>query len=809
MGAPGEPPGPGGVRTLDELSSRLRSLQTWSGLSYRELHRRVVLSRQARGVAELPAFNTVYRCLAPGRRRLDAELVVDIARALLADESRAADEARVAEWRQAYQVVAGLAAEAAVVRIEDSVEPETDGLFVGRSETLDAALTALDDRTAGRRMLLIEGMPGVGKTTLARRLVRRLPAAELQLGVNLRGYDPDRPPADPAAVLEGFLRRLGVPGSRIHGLDLAARSALFRELTGDRKVVVLLDNAASDDQLEPLLADGPGCVTVVTSRRRLTGAQRICLEVFDPEESLAYLRQAAGAVVDDDRTSAIRIAELVGHLPLALAVLAGRIKSQPGWTLADHLERLLEHRARLRLDSGVAASLDLSYQALPIPAARMLRLLALHPGRDFDVHAGAALAEVPLSEAVELMTLLVQMHLLDNSTADRYELHDLVRVLATDQAHDEDPPSVRRTALDGLYAYYQRTAASAAVAYAPHDRERIELTQQAGRSPRHFCDRDEGRGWLDAERHNLIASALYAADHGRGDYAVALSSLLIYYFQTASLFSGAETLHLTAIRCATDDRERGRAYNYLGTVYWRLGRYADGRAAYQEALEFARRAGNRVGEASGLSNVALGHYRLGDYLAALDCQRQAQELFEAESNLNGATTALGGQGWALLRLDRPEEALERFELGLELSRKLGTETFEESFALVNVASAHEALGRLTEAEAGYRHAHSLAQRIGFANAESDSLNGLGRLHRAAGRAEQAIEFHQQALDLADRLGSRSVVIEVRNDYGHALRAAGRTAEAIEQHSIALQDAKNIDDRYEQERASAALAAIDG
>ncbi|GAA1696991.1 tetratricopeptide repeat protein [Kribbella yunnanensis] len=787
------------MRTLDELSSRLRALQGWSGLSYREIHRRVVLSRQARGVAEVPAFNTVYRCLAAGRRRLDVELVVDIARALVGDESR------VAEWRQAYQVAAGLAAEAAVVRIEDLGEPEAGDVFIGRSAALATALSALD---GGRRVLLIDGMAGVGKTMLARQVLRRLPAAELQFCVNLRGYDPDRPPADPAAVLEGFLRRLGVPGSRIHGLDLAARSALFRELTGNRKAVVLLDNAASDDQLEPLIADGPACVTVVTSRRRLSGDRRICLEVFGAEESLAYLRQAAGAVVDEDEASAARIAGLLGHLPLALAVLAGRIRSQPGWTLRDHLERLLEHRAGLRLESGVAASLDLSYQALPIPARRMLRLLALHPGRDFDADAGAALAGVPVSTAIELMTLLVQMHLLENSGVGRYELHDLVRVLANDRARDEDPPSVRRSALDGLFDHYRRTVASAAVAYAPHDRERVELTQQAGQSERQFGDRDEGRDWLDAERHNLIATALYAAEHNRGDYAVALSSLLSYYLVTASLFGGAEILYLTAIRCASDDRERGRSYNNLGTVYWRLGRYADGRASYQEALEFARRAGNRVGEASGLTNVALGHYRLGDYLPALECQRQAQELFEAENNLNGTTTALAGQGWALLRLDRPEEALERFELGLELSRKLGTETFEESFALVNVASAHEALGRLTEAEAGYRQAHALAQRLGFANGESDGLNGLGRLHVAAGRAEQAIEFHQQALDLAVRLGSRPVVIEVRNDYGHALRAAGRTAEAIEQHSIALQDAKNIDDRYEQERASAALAAID-
>ena len=376
----GVAPSPGGVRTLAELGARLRELQVWSGLSYREIHRRVVRSRQERGIAELPAFNTTYRCLTPGRTRLDVELVVDIARAALGNEARAA------EWRQAHQVVSGLAADASVVHVAGRVE--SDDAFVGRSSTVAAALTALE--TQG--LVLIDGMPGVGKTSLAGRVACRVPEVELEFSVNLRGYDPARPPADPAAVLDGFLRRLGVPGSRIHGLDLAARSALFDGLLAGRRTVVLLDNAASDDQVQPLIADS--ALTLVTSRRRLTGspqAYRINLEVFEPTESAALIRRAAGTAVDREPEAAVLIAELVGHLPLALAVLAGRIKAQPEWTLGDHLERLQEHTARLRLDDGVAASLSLSYQALPVQARRLLRLLALHPGRDFDAYAGAAL----------------------------------------------------------------------------------------------------------------------------------------------------------------------------------------------------------------------------------------------------------------------------------------------------------------------------------------------------------------------------------------------------------------------------------
>jgi tetratricopeptide (TPR) repeat protein len=399
------------------------------------------------------------------------------------------------------------------------------------------------------------------------------------------------------------------------------------------------------------------------------------------------------------------------------------------------------------------------------------------------------------------------MNLLKEHGSGRFELHDLIRLLASDQARDEDPATVRRTALDGLFDYYRKTAATAATAYAPHDQDRIELTQKPGLSELRFADRGEGRDWLDRERPNLLATALYAADHGRPEYTIALSAVLMYYLGTASLFAGAEVLHRTAIRCARSDHERGRSYNNLGGLYWRLGQYADGRAAYQQALTFARLAGNRVGEASGLSNVALGHYRLGDYAAAIACQWEAFDLFEAEGNLSGMTTALAGQGWAELRLHRIDVALALFEQGLAISRKVGIDTFEEAFALNNLAVAHEALGRADEAWHGYEQALGLSRRLSWVNGESDNLNGLGRMHLAAGRVDQALSHHQQALDLALRLGSKPFTIEVRNDYAHALQAAGRTTEAVEQHRTALEDAERIEDRYEQARASAALSRI--
>ena len=804
--APPAPPSPAGAATIDELSARLRLLQAWAGVTYREMHGRVVRSRQARGIAETPALNTVYRCLLPGRRRLDAELVVDIARVLLDDDALAA------EWRQACQVVTGLAADAGVVAVADVV-PDDAGVFTGRADELAEAIAAFEAGTA-KGLLLVEGMPGVGKTRLAVRLAHELlgrgHGTDLQLSVNLRGYDPDRPPADPAAVLDGFLRCLGLPSSRIHGLDLAGRSAAFRELTAGRKIVVLLDNAATDDQVSPLLPDGPDCFTVVTSRRRLSGptdGRRVRLDVFTPAESLELLRRSiGGARVDNDPATAGRIAALAGHLPLALVVLASRISSTPAWTLTDHLERLTEHRLRLRLDDGVTLALSSSYESLAVGNQRLLRLLALHPGRDCDVAAAAALAGVGPGEALRQLSELVTANLLQERLPGRYELHDLIRMLASDLGRDRDPAVVRRAATDRLLRYYRTAVASAVTAHAPHDTARWAEVRDP-ETPETMTDLATARSWLDSERANLIATALFAADHGRPRYTTDLSLMLHYYFDTAGYFQEAMTLHLAAVRCAGGDSIRGRSYNSLGCIYWRLGRYAEGRCCYLRALELASAVGDRLGEGRGLTNVALGHFRMGEYADAIEYQRLALTIFEELEMPARVCITLAGLGWGELRLGRTEIALRHFRRSLEAARSIGGGTCEEAYALANVGAAYELSGALAEARLHYEQALELSSRLDFPMGQCDALNSLGRLQLAEGRVEQALACHREALDLGVRRGSRPFTIEIRNDYGNSLFRAGRLAEALDHYTSALADAEELQEPFELGRACEGAANV--
>lgn len=801
------PPEPGGAQTIDELAARLRALHSWAGVSYREIHRRLVASRRRRGIAEIPVYNTVYRCLQPGRCRLDAELVVDIAAALLEDDCL------VAAWRQAHQVVAGRAADAAIVSITDSIPADQD-TFTGRSAEVAQLLAACE---AGTAQFVLGGMAGVGKTQLARYVANRLIEAghgnELQLSVDLRGFDPDRPPADPAAVLDGFLRRLGVPGSQVHALDLAGRARRFRQLMADRKAIVLLDNAATEDQVLPLLPQSPTCVVLVTSRYQLGGLPDVdCLrlDVFSPAESLGLLRGVAGEeAIAADQVTAARIAKLVGHLPLALAVVAGRITDSPGWSLTDHLERLTEHRERFRLEDSVEPALALSYEALPPDRRLLLRLLALHPGHEFDSYAAAAVSGQSREQVDRALAELVRASLLQTAAPGRFVLHDLVHVFACDRSRDEDRPGIRRDALTRLFDHYRWTAAQAAAGYAPHEGSVRTLVEDPGTECPPLGNFELAKAWLDAERSNLIAVVRSAAELGRARPVTDISTVIHYYLDTRNYYREAEVLHECAVALATDDVSRSRAHNNLGCIYWRLGRYADGRDCYQRALDLTRKTGNRIGTGKALGNVALGHFRLGRYRESIECFEQALTIFheEKEERMSSASTTRGGLGWSLLRVGRAAEALERFDEGLSIARQLGENTFEEAYALANVGNAHARLGCHDVATEYGEAALELSRKLGFRTGEADALNLLGRMRLREGDAQEAVRLQQQAVDLTVDIGSRAMTVEMRNDLGASLMAADRLDEALQEHRLAFAVAQTLEDRYELARACHGLSEV--
>ncbi|NUS65423.1 MAG: tetratricopeptide repeat protein [Saccharothrix sp.] len=832
----GEPPTPDGATTVEQVTERLRALQAWSGMSYRTIHREVIRDREARGVPEQPVLNTVYRCFQPGRARLDVDLVVDIARLLLGGEGE------VEPWRHACQLVAGLAGAAAIVSVADSW-PEDPRAFTGRRDDLRRILDS-----DGARGWVISGMPGVGKTRLAVHAGHLLVAegrfADVRLAVDLRGYDPARPPADPNAVLDGFLRKLGVPGEQIQHLGLAGRAGRFRELLAGRGALVLLDNAASVEQVVPLLPDGPGSFVLITSRRRLhdvPSVRSLVLDVLPEGEAVDLLRRAVGDVVDAEPGVAAEIAAVLGHLPLALDVVAGRVRADPDWTLTDHLERLRHHRRSLRLDTGVEVAISLSYRDLVPARQRAFRLLALHPGADFALPAAAALTGADPERAGDDLDHLVAASLLQRPGSGRYRFHDLVRTYAGGRTHDEDAAGARRAALARLGEHYLHTTALAVDLIYPHERERRPQLPRPG-TPEPLADADAARAWLDAERADLLA----VATHPDLDGAL-LAGILHRFLAVTGRHADARLLHEHVIARA---RQRGdvaaeahalldlgeidvrtaqydlaidhvqravtlpdglvgpiptaRALRYLAMANQFTGRYERATGHLARAIEVSREAGDRTGEASALGNLGVVLQLCGRYEEAAEHHRQAKVVFEAIGAVEDTARALNNLG-ALHRLaGRHEEAREHHRRALAL--------FTEVRALEGLASAHDYLGvteRLTgryeQALEHHGEALELSRRIGDPDDEARALDNLGDLYLATGRYDSAAEHHDLALRLYRALGDPGGQSKSLNGLGEVARATGDLRAALAAHAEAHAHAGEIGHRHEQARACAGLA----
>jgi DNA-binding SARP family transcriptional activator/tetratricopeptide (TPR) repeat protein len=682
--------------------------------------------------------------------------------------------------------------------------------FLGRATELAVLDGLLAERDpAATAVIAVCGTAGVGKTALAVHWGHRLRAGfpDGQLYVNLRGYEAGKPVAT-ADVLGGFLEALGVDGSAIP-VDLDARAARYRTEVADRRLLILLDNAAAVEQVRLLLPGAPSCVVVVTSRDSLAslvavhGARRLDLKPLRRGDAIVLLRKLIGDRARAEPAAVAELAEQCVFLPLPLRVAAELVVSRPETALAELVGELGDRQRRLRLLDGggddraaVREVLSWSYKHLPAEAARLFRLLGVHPGRDFDVACAGALAGLDPDTAGRLLDVLVRAHLVGRGPAGRYGMHDLLRAYAVDLAQDE---SERSAAFDRLLDHYLTSAATAMDVVYPTGRVAVTAP---------VADPARMRAWLDAERPNLTDLCAFAAGHDRPQQAMRLAEMLYRYLE-AGHHSEALVVHTNGLRAARlvgDHEGEARALTNLGAVHRLLGRYRPAAARLRQSLRLHRDRSDRAGEARALSHLGIVEDRLGDVDASVGYLQQALTRYRELGDRHGTASVLTNLGTVQSQTGDHAGAAEALTAGRDLFRELGDRAGEAT-ALTNLASAYTYLGRHTAAAAHLHEALAHFRDLGHRYGEASALSTLGEVQVHLGRPDEAIGLHEEALEIFRATGHRYGEACTLNSLAEALRAAGRPgAPAAYREALAI--TTETGDQDEQSRATAGIALCD-
>jgi tetratricopeptide (TPR) repeat protein/transcriptional regulator with XRE-family HTH domain len=666
--------------------------------------------------------------------------------------------------------------------------------FTGRAGEL-AALTRILDQAGARGpgtvvISAIGGTAGVGKTALALHWAHQIAArfGDGQLYVNLRGFDPSGTPAAPEAAIRGFLDALGVPPGRIPPAP-QAQAGLYRSLLADKRMLIVADNARDEQQVRPLLPASPGSLVLITSRNQLPGlsaadgARLISLDVLSHTEAAQMLTARLGtARAAAEPAAADQIAGLCARLPLALAVAAARAIAQQGLPLAALAAELTDSAGRLDvLDVGdpaasVRAVFSWSIRQLTTKAARMFRLLGIHPGPDVTVPAAASLAGVAEADARRLLRELARAHLIAEHLPGRYAFHDLLRAYAAEQARDTDNERERDTAIARLLDHYLHTAANAALLLMPAKEPVVLAPPNPGAAPGQPADYRQAMAWFEDEHQVLLAALALAAESGFDSHAWQLPWAMASFLQPRGHWQEWAASQHTAVVAATrldDTAALALSGRLLGMACTDLGDYDQARGHFASSLTLYQRLGNRLGEARIEQNLGLLAERQGHYADALRHAEQALRLYQVIGDAAGQTVALNNVGWyhGLLGDHQQARAFSRQALTLNAEMEIG-HRWVEGGAWDSLGNAEHHLGNLAEADACYQRALTLYREAGERFFEAETLTHLGDTRHAAGELAQARHAWRQALAILEDIqhpDAAQVRAKLASTTGHASR----------------------------------------
>ncbi|MCX4098120.1 ATP-binding protein [Nocardia sp. alder85J] len=684
-------------------------------------------------------------------------------------------------------------------------------------------------------LYVITGTAGVGKTSLAlhwaHSIRHRFPDG--QLYVNLRGYDPE-PPVSAGQALDRFLRALGVPPSAIPA-EAEDKAALYRSILSGRRILVVLDNAATVKQVRLLLPGSSECLVLVTSRSRLSGliardgGYRFSLDVLSESDAIRLLHTVTdGYRRRDDEEEIRELARLCARLPLALRIAAERAASRPLMLLRDLIADLRDESVlwdALTPDhdddaDAVRTVFAWSYRALPVTAARVFRLLGLHPGPDFGVPAVAALAEVTRNEARQLLDILTGAHMLEQQIADRYQFHDLLRAYATEQVMNQETNDSRRHASARLLSWYLRSLRNAVSVIAPHDRLPAAPETDSGSEPLNFPDAAAAFAWYETEYTNIVGSARVAAAYELHDSAWRFPVLLRSIFVSQNPFEdwiavtdvglasarrigdrfgeaelqdslgkayvqshrleAAEQCHRAALAIRqeiSDDFGVAASINSLGLVHWRSRRLAAATADFEESLEMFRALAEPRWQAVVSTNLGMAHVDRADIESANEILTRCVEQCRAIGDTAYEGNALFFLAMAQREAGLPNEALASIESALAIARDRRLDAWG-GYWLMELGRVQRALGLPEEALTSYQRSAVVHRRLVDRNREAMAIDGTGECYREIGRYEDSIHFHRLSVAIFRETGDRWWLATALYNLAMSLGLAGRSRQAI-------------------------------
>ncbi|MEU2717282.1 BTAD domain-containing putative transcriptional regulator [Streptomyces sp. NPDC007205] len=646
--------------------------------------------------------------------------------------------------------------------------------FVGRRDELARITSALEklDEASGTTSAVIntiEGMAGVGKTVLAvhlaHRLANRFPDG--QLYVNLRGFDASGPYVTAAEALRSFLTALGVSARHLPA-DVDSQVALYRSILAGRRVLVVLDNARDSQHVRPLLPGSPTCLVVITGRTQLRGlvathgAAPLLLGPLSEAESREVLARHLG----QDRTTAEpeavdAIVEFCHRLPLALAIIAARAATLPGFSLSsiaaelqaghDNLDAFADEDPYTDLRTVFSWSLD----GLGREAARLLRLLSLHPGPDMSATAAASLAALPVRRTTTLLAKLADAHLMIRPVPNRFAFHDMIKIYASEQVQDHDDADTRGAAVRRLLDHYVHGAHAAVTALTPN---RIDATPDASVEPGvelvPLTCPDSAAAWLERELPVLLSTVVQAKSRGYPAQAWLLAQTLELYLDRRGRWQDQINIQSIAVEAALllqDQLREAQARRALGFAYGRLAQYDRAHTELHEAIALFTTLGNPNGQARTHRSLAFLANCRDEHDAALRHYAQALDLYRSADNLTGQALVLNETGWTYILHGAYRQAVTECAQAVALHQKIG-DTNGEADAWDSLGYAHHHMGHHEEALRCYERALKLYQYMNDRYLEADTLLHMGDTHEARGSRTASVPLWREAVRILDELG---------------------------------------------------------